>query len=72
MDKVIKNIKRPERLKDILLGMKPGGSIQIYCTAYKPDTVRVRCAQLNKEYNVKIFSSTTKGLVDSTIVTRLQ
>jgi hypothetical protein len=72
MDKVIKNIARPERLQDILLSMKPGKSVQIYCTAYKPDTVRVRCGQLNKKYKVKMFSSTTKGLVDSTIVTRLQ
>ena len=72
MGKVIKNIERPVKLQELLLELRPNENIQIYCTAYKPEIVRVRCSQLNKKFNKKVFVATSKGLVDSTIVTRLQ
>lgn len=72
MSKVIKKIERPERMTDILLALKPNESVQIYCYAYKAESIRARCTVINKKFGKKIFAVSTKGLMDSTMVTRLQ
>ena len=73
MGKVIKNIERPQRLTAILLALKPNESVQIFCSAYKSESIRSRCAYINnKIFGKRVFAVSTKGLTDSTMVTRLQ
>lgn len=72
MGKVIKNIERPQRLTSILLSLKPNESVQIFCSAYKSESIRSRCTYMNKKFGKAVFAVSTKGLTDSTKVTRLQ
>ena len=70
-NKDIKNVERPIHLTTKILEMRPNSTLKIYTSAYKVQTVRVSCTNLNRKFGRKIFTVSDKGFTDHCIVTRL-